>query len=283
MAKISGEAKKRYFERVKIYKKEIEKIIAREKNLLQLIEKGQNGEEYKKITLADESLNLASYFLLLNRISLSLLGVKNDAFLNDARKSCYKCVIYLEQVVTNLTDVPFSDYREALEKIEGFEDEKRYELTKKLGFTIQSVEDGFGENSKWRWSFVELEGRFATVVKNLINLKTVVAGLDPRVDGYQARIGHLNICKMLLQQAADRYREKYELSTLRIDDFKKAIGYLSALKRLHTSLGEANDAEIIKKKLDVWKSKMDADEKKAEERNKRSSLTASNSNKKSDS
>jgi hypothetical protein len=59
--------------------------------------------------------------------------------------------------------------------------------------------------------------------------------------------------------SATRYREKYELSTFRIDDFKLAINYLSALRRLHIYLGENNDAETVKKNIEIWKIKMEKD------------------------
>ena len=263
MAKISGEAKKRYFEKVKEYKQETETILAREKNLLSTVRGDDASSQYKRMTLADERMNLASYFLLLNRLSVALLGVKNEAFLNDGRKSCYQAVIYLEEVVSNRLDAPYSEYSEFLEKIEDLGDEKRYGTVRKLGFTIQSVEDDFGENSKWKWSFVELEGRFAIVTKNLLNMKTLISGLDPRVEGYQSRLNHLNLAKELLQRSADRYREKYELSTLRTDDFKTAISFLAALRRVHILVGETQNADTIKKKMDVWKTKMETDERNA--------------------
>ena len=74
-------------------------------------------------------------------------------------------------------------------------------------------------------------------------------------------MGHLDLVQDLLTKAGDRYREKYELSTLRIDDFKHAIAFLAALRRIHILLGDADKAEEIKKKMDVWKSKMETDEK----------------------
>lgn len=266
MAKISSEAKKRYFDKVQEYKKAAEAILEREKNVQQTIRGEEAGEQYRRLNLADERLNLASYYLLLNRISVSLLGVKNEAFLNDARKSCYQAIIYLEEVVTSYIDAPFSEYSEYLEKIEELEDTKRHDLMRKLGFTIQSVEEDFGDNTKWRWSFVELEGRYAVVCKNIIDMKNVLAGLDPRVPGYEARVGHLKLAKQLLQQAADRYREKYEISTTRIDDFKRAIEFLGALRRLHVVLGESDNAEVVKRKMDVWKSKMETDERQARQK-----------------
>ena len=266
MGKISQVAKDMYSERVEEYKVTTEEILASEKAVLASVEKDPSGGEYKKVALADDRLNLASLYLLLNRLSLSLLGIKNDAFLNEARRSCYQSVIYLEDVVSNVIDAPFSEYSESLEAIEELPNEKRYQLAQKLGYTIQSVEEDFGDNSKWRWSFVELEGRYTTVTKNLMDLKTVIAGLDPRVPGYESRLEHLRLVKDLLQRSADRYREKYELSTSRIDDFKQAISFLSALKRIHTLLGEAPQADVIKRKIDVWKTKMEDDEKRLEEK-----------------
>lgn len=266
MAKISQAARDQYAERVREYKQSTEQLLHHEKTVLAAIEKDRTGSEYKKVELADERMNLASLYLLMNRLSISLLGVKNDAFLNDARRSCYQGVIYLEDVVSNIVDGAFSDYSDRLAAIESLPDEQRYRLSQKMGFTIQSVEEEFGEKTKWRWSFVELEGRFATVTKNLMNLKTMIAGLDPRIAGYEARLELLQFVKDLLQRSADRYREKYELATSRIDDFKQAIGFLSALKRIHTVMGETNHADAAKKKIEVWRAKMEDDERKLEQR-----------------
>lgn len=261
MAKLSLEAKNTYSERIRGYKQEIEQILAREKNLLMVIEKGDSGKEYKLVSLADERITLASYFLLMNQISIALLGIKNEAFINDARKSCYEAIIYLETVVTPRIDVPFSELEEVHQKLEGLSDKDRYALVRKLGFTIESVVEDFGENSKWKWSFVELEGRFATVAKNLLNFKTLVAGLDPRAEGYHERYKFYELVKKWLGIAADRYREKYELSTMQIDDMKVAISLLASLRRIHQVMGEAEHAENVKRKADVWKAKMEDDEK----------------------
>jgi hypothetical protein len=106
---------------------------------------------------------------------------------------------------------------------------------------------------------------FAATAKNIIDLKNAVANTDPRSPAYEPTMYHLILIKKLLMQAADRYREKYELSTNRIDDFKMGIHFLNALRRLHVLLGEPNDAETVKKKFDIWKSKLETDIRKAEE------------------
>ena len=267
MEKISAEAKKRYAEKIKEYKNELEAIQYRSKELDMAVKKAEQASEndcYKRFDLAGEYLDLVSYYILMNSLSLSLLGMKNEGYLNEARKCCYKSIIYLEKIVSSYLDAPFSDYEEKLASIQEFDDKKKYNLVQKLGFSIDSVVEGFGENSKWKWSFVELEGRYAIITKNMINLKTFISRLDPRVEGYSERLNHLNLCKRLLQQSSDRYREKYELSTLRLDDIKQAILFLSALRRLHILFGETDESEVVKKKIDIWTTKMESDQKKKE-------------------
>jgi hypothetical protein len=120
MGKISAEAKKRYFDKVKEYKQVLDSIAQREKNLLQLVEKDDSGKEYKKIALADESLNLASYLILLNEVSLSFSRSRTrlpqrspeellqEHHLPGGRRNQFH-------------RRPYSDYKEKLEKIEGLE------------------------------------------------------------------------------------------------------------------------------------------------------------------
>jgi len=269
LGKISSAAKKVYSERIKEYKAVIDSIVANEKRVLLDIKKNPEGAGYLNVALADDTLNIVSYYILMNKVSTELLGLKNEELLNKARKACYKSIIYLEKVVSDTIDLPYSEYEEKLEKIVDFSDEGRWTLIQKLGFSIDSVKNGYGENTKWKWAFVELEGRYGTIAKNILNLKKVLAGMDPRVEGYEIRTMHIRLVKSLLQQAADRYREKYELSTNRLDDFKLAIKYLSALRRIHLVMGETNESEVIKKKIDIWKSKMESDQKRKESAAKR--------------
>ncbi|MDR2588786.1 MAG: hypothetical protein LBC67_05100 [Spirochaetales bacterium] len=252
MEKVSSEAKRMYLEKVKEYKVVLDKILQEESSLQQEMEKNVDTAAYKKLELADMSLNIASYYLVLNEVSLMLLTIKNESYLNEARKMCYKSIIYLESTVSGLVDVPYSDYKERLDEVENFPDAKRYGLTKKLGFTIDCVEEGFGANSKWKWAFVELEGRFAAVAKNLLNMKTLVSGLDPRQDGYELRLGHLALVKEALLAAAERYRERYELSTQHLNDLRAAIDFVCAARRLYMLLGETDSAETARKKADAW-------------------------------
>jgi len=264
VGKISTQAKEQYTEKLKEHREKLEQLKKQELELEAMARKDRDNSGMINLQSANTNLNMVSYLVLMNNLSVALLGIKNDAYLNEARKTCYKAIISLENTVSNFIDVPFSEYEAKLDKIKSFSQADRWRLVKKLGFSIQAVKDAYGENTKWKWSFVEVEGRFAVVAKNLLDLKNLMSGLDPREDFYQERVAHLKTVKRLLQQSADGYREKYELSTLRIDDFKLAINFLGSLRRLNALVGEPEEANDLKRKIDIWKSKMDQDLKKKE-------------------
>lgn len=269
MAKVNEEARKKYFERIAPYKKTVNELKDKESRIEAMLKVDAAGEPYKRLALARDNLCTVSRFLVINSLSVSLLGVKNENALNDARKTCYKAVIQLEKVFTNLLDVPFSEYEEALKACESFPEMERFELVRKTGLSIALVKEGLGDNSRWKWSIVELEGRLAAVAKNSLNLKTLVQGMDPRSDGYRERIEFFNLTRKILQGAADSYRMRYEVSTGRMDDFRTAISYLGALQRLSLLLGRANEAAALKRKIDIWKGKMESDQKNSEKSSSR--------------
>ena len=254
-----------YADRIFVYQQQIDAILIKEKNILEIISRNPEGVAFKRILLADEMLCLASLYLAKHYVSAAILNSKNEDALNDARKTIYRAVIYLEETVSNYIDAPYSDYEDKVAQIANFPESQRYYLVRKLGLALRMLEDAYGDNTKWRWTFVELEARFATVAKNIMDLKkSSKEGLDPHSPDYDVTVYHLRLVKKLLLQAATRYREKYELSTGRIDDFRLGINYLLALRRIHIILNEREDAEETKRKAEIWKQKMEKDLKKAE-------------------
>lgn len=255
-------------EKIKPYRDKIVEIGSKEKAVLLSIQKEPSGAAFKRLGLVDEMLNLASYHIIISHVSQMRLKVKEENALNDGRKALYKSVIYLEEVVSNYVDVPYADYEDKLAEIASMDAARRYQLVKKLGFAIELLENAYGDNTKWRWTFVELEGRFAAAAKNILDLKNAVVNTDPRSPNYEPTVYHLRMIKKLLNLAADRYREKYELSTNRIDDFKQGINFLGSLRRLHVLLGDREDAETIKKKQEIWSAKLETDIKRMEAQKK---------------
>jgi hypothetical protein len=265
MAKVSTLERLRYLERIGGFKKTIVELLNKEKDTLSLLLVENDSSAMIRIALAEDMLNLASNYIIISGVSNALLGVRNEEALNDARKSIYKCVIYLEKTLGNYVDAPFLDYEDKLALIAPLDTAARYLLVRKLGLAIQLLKDAYGDNSKWRWSFVELEGRFAAVAKNILDLRKAAANTDPRSPEYEPVMYHIRLIKKLLSQSADRYRERYELSTRNIEDLKMGIRFLSALCRIQNILGNRQDVELTSKRIDVWEAKLSADSKKDRE------------------
>ena len=260
-AKITKDRQK-YLERITPYKAIIQTILGVEENELLLIKKDSPGAALKRLALTEEMLNLTAYYIILGDISQSMLKERNEEDLNEGQKSLFKAVMYLEDVVSPLVDVPFSEYAERLAGISTVDTLKRYTLIKKMGLTLELLENACGDDNKWKWTFVELEGRFAAVAKNIINLKTVVANKNPDSSDYEPTMYYLSLIKKLLPHAAERYHEKYESCGNHIDDLKTAIHFLNALRRIHTHIGERENAEALKKKAESWMVKLEIDSEK---------------------
>ena len=263
MAKISEETRLHFNEAIQPYKDKINATLEKEKTMRNAMHDGDLGVEHKKLILCEDMIYVASLYIAQNSLSMKLMDVKNNDALNDARKILYKAIIYLEEIVTNTIDMPYSDLLPYHEKIQNSTIQKRYSIIRKLGLAINMLKDDFGDNSKWKWSFVELEGRFATVAKNLIDMKAAAKDyFDPRSKDYETTVLYIRLIVTLLNQSATAYRDKYELSTRRIDDMRDGIKYLLALRKLYILLGNSEQSEEVKKKAVVWKDKMDADHKK---------------------
>ena len=263
MAKIDSESRELFNIKQQPYKDAVAKTFEKEKNLLQLMSKDPSGIAYKKFLLAEEMMYITTLYLAINNLSVELIATKNTDALNEGRKALYKSVIYLEEIVTNFIDVPYSDYEKNVAEIENTPLEKRYFTIRKLGLAIRLIKDAYGENTKWKWAFIELQGRFATVAKNMLNMKTAMKDyFDPGSADYETTVYYIRLIKKLLRQAADGYRDRYELSTHRIDDMRLAINYLLALRRICILTTEQNEAEELKKKVVVWKEKLENHQKK---------------------
>ena len=248
--------------KVKEYDDIISAILVREEHITGLLKKETTGAAYKRLVLVDEMIFLVTAYIAKYKVSIKYLGGKNENILNDARKTLYKVIIYLEEIVTNYIDASYSEYSARVDEIASITQKQRYYLVRKIGFIIWMVMEAYGENTKWKWSFVEIMARYAVVAKNIVDLKFASeVSLNPRDENYDDVIFHLRLVKTLLENAAEEYRKKYEVATNDVADIKTATRYLDALRRIHLILGEDKQAEDVKTKLKIWNKIADKDKK----------------------
>ena len=206
------------------------------KELLQAVEVNIDKMEKELNSIEDE------FEIAKNKIDLAVLHIKASSFIATI---CNISLSLNEEVHEFLKDK--------------FSDEWRYKFICSFGYIIDYFKFCYGENSKWLQNFVEIEGRFALITKNIIDFKNYIRELSPEMDGYMYRVKLMNLAKSLIWISAEQYRAKYELQDRLPDDMKMALNMSGALRRIYIYLNETEEAEEQKKIYDLWKKKLDAD------------------------
>jgi hypothetical protein len=244
------------------YKAKIKELLKNEDAILAECRGDPSTAAVKLYSLAERMINISSNYLVLNGIGEAIFNTRDEAALGEAKKFYSKALIYLENIVSGKIDVPFSEYEEALSELSQVSITQRCDLVKKLGLTCSLLKIAYGDNSKWQWVFVDMEGHCATVSKNLLDLKKIQTNTDPSSADYEPLIYHLHFVKNMLNNSAEKFYSKYLLATKGVEDIQKAINLLAALGRIYTILNEKGDLEEVKKKLSYWQNTLDNDARK---------------------
>jgi hypothetical protein len=254
-------------EAIKGPKENIDKINKNIKELLQKKKKMSNIAGYFNLEIAMEHIKLVMLYLNMSDSSLQLLKVRNSSYLDNARKEFYKVVQVLEEIVGTTIDRPLVENKQFLESIDKVTIKNILHISKKMLFVFESLIDKTGESSKWKWSFVDLYVRVATVIKNLINFSEIEKYRRFDSEFFKERQELIKLSKRSLEEAAKQSRNKYDLSSQAPEDITKAIRLLSVLRMINMLFGESAEAEKTKNVIDALKARLEAEEKKKEKNN----------------
>ncbi|MCP4133298.1 MAG: hypothetical protein GY754_20180 [bacterium] len=245
---------------IKDARKEAEETNKHIKTLLVKKKKAANIESYYNMEIATYMMDVISLYLKMNSLSLEMLGIKNDKFLTESRKDFYKVIQLMEEIVGADIDRTLRANNEYLVKIDKFNPEQILHYVQRIHKFFVELKNGIGGDSKWKWSFVELQARVAVITKNITNFSDFAKLRDPRTEYYYDRRELMQLCKDELAEAAKQYRTKYELSGKARDDLKKSIELLAALRKIHVLFGEDAEATRLKNTIDATKQALKAED-----------------------
>ena len=267
---ISRAEKAAYNDYVIQFKKDIDDANKRIKEAELVKKKMPRIAPYKDIEIVLENLKIIMLHISQNDASVEMLQIKKESSLNDARKSFYKALQLMENIVGNDIDRSLADNADYLAKIDRINPLQVLRIVQRFNAVLNTLIDRMGTGSKWKWSFVDLFARIAVVTRNLINFSDTQKYRDPRTEFYRDRQELLAICKNNLKDAALQYRTKYEQSTKATGDILKSIELLTALRKIHALFGESEDAKKIKNTIDALRQKIEEQEKEEELKKKKS-------------
>jgi len=264
-----GKAEKAaYNDEIKDIKKDVDENIKKINELLIKKKKMPGIEAYYNVEVVSYLMLIITLYIKMSDLSLDMLGIKNDTFLNNARKEFYKVLQMLEEIVGDDVDRTLRENDEYLVKIDRLNPAEILDFVKRVETNFVNLKNKVGEGSKWKWSFVELQARVAVIIKNITNFSDVAKYRDPRVEFYHDRLELMHMCKDGLTEAAKQYRTKYELSGKARDDLKKSIELLSALRKIHVLFGEDEEATKLKNTIDAAKQALEAEDKATDSKKK---------------
>ncbi|NPV01878.1 MAG: hypothetical protein HPY53_10910 [Brevinematales bacterium] len=221
---------------------------------------------YKRIIAAMTYLKTVGLYCEMNDKSVEIMNIKNDAYLGNARKNIYQAIKLIESIVGTDIDSTLTENADVLSSLSLLNPSRTLHLLQMLEYDITLVEYEEGPTSKWKWNFVELYGKFAALCKNMINFKECVAKMyDPRSEHYSEINALIQMIKRVADTAAQKFRMKYELSSMQVGDMNRAIDYMNMNVRIYIILNEQPLAQETKKTIEKWKEKLEHDLKKKEE------------------
>jgi hypothetical protein len=261
MATVSKAEKAAYNDEIKDIKREVEQIKKSINEALAKRKKHPAIANYYNLELASHEMDAIENFIKMNDLSMEMLNLRNTTFLENARKEFYKVLQYLEDVVGKQVDRSLRENDEYLATIKEVNPVQILNFIQRMHRILADLIRKFGQDTKWKWSFVEWQARAAVITKNITSFSDVAKYRDPRTEFFYVRRDLMQLCKDSLTEAAKQFRTKYEMAGKARDDLKSSISYLAALRKIHVLFGEDSEATKLKNIIDAAKMALDADDK----------------------
>lgn len=272
---ISKAQKAAYNDEIKTLKSAIENYDRLTKDVMLKKKKNDKLEPYYNIEVVSYLLGSIEQNIKINELSVNMLGIKNNKSLDMAKSNFSKILQLMKENFGDEVDrESLRENEDYLAKVGKLNARQILDLTNRINDTFHSLKNSMGEDSKWKWLFVEMQAKVAIMIRNLINFSDIQKYRDPRTEFFHDRREHLALAKESLEEAAKQYRTKYELSAKSREDLKRSIELLEALRKIHMILGESSEADKLKTTIDAARFTLEAGDKKQDSTEKDKKKTA---------
>ena len=245
---------------IRIKSDELEKKI---KDLFHKRKHNPNLEPYYNLEISTYLMGTIELYLRMNDLSIDMLGIKNNKTLDLSKSNFSKILLLLKETVGDEAERDsLRENENYLQLIDKINPRQILDFLIRLDRIFFDLKSNMGEESKWKWLFVELQAKLAVINRNFINFSDILKYRDPRAPFFRDRNEHVRMAKNGLEEAAKQYRTKYELSAKSREDLKKSIEMLEALRKIYFTLGESSEADKIKTTIDAGKFTLEAGDKK---------------------
>lgn len=227
----------------------------------EMAKESEDLKNYYHIAISSEHLDCVDISCEMSKVSEKYMKKKNDDFLNDSRRTYYKALSEIEDKVTDrFVDTLLHENRGKLATIKFLDPMRVLRLVNKFKSRLDIIIHGFGENSKYKWGFIEMEARYIIIFKNLLDYRRLQINQPGKDPFYPENVQLFNLIKVMLQQVSHKMREKYMIGTKEVVDIKAAINLQEALRKITAVLGTEEECETAKSTIESWKKMLEKEE-----------------------
>ncbi len=255
---VSKEQKHLYNEKVRPYKSTAEDLKKEISTVKGAGRRNAKLDPYFQVKSAVLGAQRANTLVQMSRLSQQIQNIKNDSYLNDARKEISSRLSDLLKIVGENLDGGLTDNVDELAKISQLTPLQKFHLLQGLKDAIENVRAAMGETSKWRWYYPDMYLKLVTLARNLMDFKQFERTKDPNDDNYRPLQEYMRFMMEESQNAAQEYRSKYELSTNEVGDLQVIQRIFEMQKRVYTFTGQKEELKKASISLDSIKEKIEA-------------------------
>lgn len=255
---VSKEQKAAYKDREKPYKACIEDLAKEASVVKSSMKKNPKLAPYGQLHLAVTAIQMANTQVQMSKLSMAIQNLKNDTFLNDARKEISNSLNDLLKLTGSDLDTTLTENKEKLKIVELWTPKQRVNLLKAFRTALDTTSEALGANNKWRWSFPELHFKLTSLAYNSLDFKEYEKSKDTTETYHRDRRDHMKFLLDQAQYAAQEYRSKFELSTKDASDLSPIVKLFEMLKKVYGFLGQRDDVEKTSVQLDSTREKIES-------------------------
>ena len=256
---VTKEQKKLFTEQVKSYKGFLDDIKKEISTLKAVSKKNARLAPYVEIRIALLGLQRASTLILMSRLSMNIVNVKNETYLNDARKEISANFSNLEKILgSSVLEGTLTENKEVLKQIARVTPAQRLQLLKGFRNTILDLKGVMGDNSKWRWYFPDLHLKTSVLAKNLFDFSEYEKkSRKPDAEDHRTWLDLFAFLTEELHATAQEYRSRYELSTNDVNDLQTIQRIMEFSKKVYMLSGNKNELNKVNTSLDAITQKIE--------------------------
>ncbi len=217
----------------------------------------ESQNRYVCLAIATYQLRIASAYLKLNDMHISLFESSNNNVLESARKTFSEIILLLKTHFDMTLARGFAKNPEYLEELTHLTSQRKLSLLTQFEYLCSHLRDAYGSSSKFLVSLANLYGDTCGFTLNIINIpKCFKVMRDLQHPEYNTIKSLLNLIEKMFTDASQLFMDVHNMTLSESNDSKENIGkalrLLDILEAYYRLAGKQDNLSELHRKQQTW-------------------------------